>query len=322
VDLAVQSRHGCAVLASGALYCWGHNENGKVGNGTAIDRHVPALIVADALRVAVGEQHTCALRAAGRVSCWGMGTEGQLGDGARTTSPVPVDVAGLDGVTRVALGIHDTCAVRSDGSVWCWGAVGGALASAVPGVADAREVAIANGTVCVLRSSKDVLCFGSDNNGQRGDGAAVPPPFPPALVPGLDEVEQLTAGDRHFCVRRSSGQVLCWGEGVNGQIGNGTGLAAMSPVNAPVSDATYLAAGYQANCAVRDGGAVTCWGTLSLPIGALPIARDVRALGVGYDVLCVLSSSGALECVGSDDYAQLGNGPLGGSSSLGPVALP
>ena len=74
VEVAVGSGgHACARLASGAVYCWGHNENGQLGDGTRADRKGPAPVVgiAKATRIAAGLDGTCALVEGGHVWCWG-----------------------------------------------------------------------------------------------------------------------------------------------------------------------------------------------------------------------------------------------------------
>lgn len=41
------ARHTCAVLANGQLRCWGHNDDGQVGDGTnSTDRDRPRIVIA------------------------------------------------------------------------------------------------------------------------------------------------------------------------------------------------------------------------------------------------------------------------------------
>ncbi len=65
--------HACARLATGAVYCWGHNDKGQLGDGTTADRKAPAPVkgVEKATRIAAGLDTACAI-ADGRLFCWGQ----------------------------------------------------------------------------------------------------------------------------------------------------------------------------------------------------------------------------------------------------------
>jgi alpha-tubulin suppressor-like RCC1 family protein len=88
VDLAAGVSHTCALLASGAVRCFGLNNLGQVGPspGTPDEEvRAPAPVSGFSGRVvALGAgssaQHTCAILADGSVACWGHNHAGQLGD--------------------------------------------------------------------------------------------------------------------------------------------------------------------------------------------------------------------------------------------------
>jgi len=93
--------HTCAEASNGKLYCWGDNQYGQLGDGTATHRNVPTEVETGHLPgvtlsgAALGQWHTCALGSDGRSYCWGYNQYGQLGVGYASTSiPVPTPVAG------------------------------------------------------------------------------------------------------------------------------------------------------------------------------------------------------------------------------------
>ncbi|MFZ5630200.1 MAG: RCC1 domain-containing protein [Spirochaetota bacterium] len=85
--------HSCALARSGAVYCWGSNANGQLGDpaisstendGQMPPKAVPLLRASEVdtvVSLAAGAGHTCALLQTGKVRCWGQGFDGQLGTG-------------------------------------------------------------------------------------------------------------------------------------------------------------------------------------------------------------------------------------------------
>jgi len=96
--------HTCAVTTGNAVYCWGRNDYGQLGNNSTTLSRVP-VAVADANgfvngqveSVSAGGSHSCAVTTGNTVYCWGDNTYGQLGNGkfgSNHNSSVPVAVAG------------------------------------------------------------------------------------------------------------------------------------------------------------------------------------------------------------------------------------
>lgn len=111
-------------LGGDAVWCWGANESGQLGNGTTAASNVPVRVAlpegADPGHLSVGQAHACTVDGESAVWCWGANGQGQLGDGTTTASATPVRVAGVR-ATRVAAGADHTCAVTLQGHLRCWG---------------------------------------------------------------------------------------------------------------------------------------------------------------------------------------------------------
>jgi alpha-tubulin suppressor-like RCC1 family protein len=122
--IAVGWDHGCALLGSGSVRCWGYNFYGEVGDGTTVSRSAPVAVtgVSNATRIAAGHDRSCAVLSNGSLLCWGSNLAGEIGDG--TTGGIrstPVAVIGMSESLSLALGQRHTCALRSDSAVLCWG---------------------------------------------------------------------------------------------------------------------------------------------------------------------------------------------------------
>ena len=125
-------------LPSRALYGWGGNDSGQVGNGavgggSSSGVTLPVGITAPAgqtfASVSAGGAFTVGVTTSGRVYAWGAGALGQLGDGVYvgSTAPMPVTVPAPPGgppavVTAVAAGSAHALALTSTGHLYAWGA--------------------------------------------------------------------------------------------------------------------------------------------------------------------------------------------------------
>lgn len=93
--------HSCALLAGGAVKCWGSNEFGQLGNGTTTTSAKPVSVIGlsrPASELSVGGYHTCARLDNNQIYCWGRGSKGQLGNGDNESSSTAKLVSPIGGV--------------------------------------------------------------------------------------------------------------------------------------------------------------------------------------------------------------------------------
>jgi alpha-tubulin suppressor-like RCC1 family protein len=172
-----------------------------------------------------------------------------------------------------------------------------------------------------VTSDGGLLCWGKNDAGQLGPGAAgLLRSVRPVAVP-LSGVTAVAAGGQHTCALLGSGAtatVSCWGANGSGQLGGGGTSATSAIVSNVLTGATALALGGRHSCAVvGSGAAVWCWGANDLgQLGtgdftshAAPIATQVTAgvtsLSAAGDDSCVVTSGKAM-CWGLDLEGQTG----------------
>lgn len=124
------------------------------------------------------------------------------------------------------------------------------------------------GFSCVI-SSGALYCWGLNDRGQVGLGTISTSPnyvALPTLVPGFGSgVTAVTAGLEHMCALMG-GQVWCWGQNINGQLGDNTVINRSSPtLVAGLTGVVDISAGVQHTCALNDVqasgvGQISCWG--------------------------------------------------------------
>jgi len=308
------AKHACALLGSGAVKCWGINDQGQLGDGTSQPyRSTPVQVVGLSSVVAIAaadSDATCALLGDGTVRCWGNNAGGQLGDGTRTTRAGLVQVSGLTDVISLSVSISSACAVVRGGAVWCWGA--GASTSMSPllvaGLPPVASVAAGGLHACAVTQAGAVWCWGKNSDGQLGIGNT-DARTTPAQVSGAANISRVAAGYQQTCAIRRDGQMLFWGFG-------GPSIVA-SP---RYSDTIAVSTSIYDSCAVQRSGAVLCW--LGIPGSAASYDSTLEGSGYGAVSLrgdyvwgCAAAVSGQVYCWGTNDSGQLGDGTTTGTTS-------
>ncbi len=86
--------HSLALTESGAVFAWGYNKDGELGDGNTASSEVPVKVKLPAgtkvTVIAAGELHSLAVSSMGAVLAWGGNNFGQLGDGSYKESEVAV----------------------------------------------------------------------------------------------------------------------------------------------------------------------------------------------------------------------------------------
>jgi len=200
--------------------------------------------------VSAGYCFSLVLLADGTMMSWGQNNGGQLGDGTTTSRYSPVVVQGISNVVWISAGWGQSMAITSDGRVWTWGSNywggnssgygllgnGGTANSSTPTAltgltGPALTVSGGDSLSAFLLQDGTMWTFGSNGDGQLGIGnSSVAQSLVPLQVTTLPKIVTMTARDQHADAIDVYGRVWAWGDGLLGELGNGTN----SDVNAPV----------------------------------------------------------------------------------------
>ena len=176
---------------------------------------------------------------------------------------------------------------------------------------------------CALMSDKTVKCWGSNTQGQIGDGTNTDRSIP-LIVPSLNNVTSISAGNGFTCSLISDGTLNCWGNNSSGQLGDATNNSRNSPGAAVsgINNAIQLSAGESHACAVLSDGSVQCWGdnsyaqlgdgtnspaSVSSPITVAGVS-NVSLVSAGLHHSCAVLADGSVQCWGTGILGD-GNGP-------------
>jgi len=302
--------------------------------------------------VTAGYFHSCGLSTAGRAYCWGSNTWGTLGDGSITSANRPVPVAGGLRFTAIEAGAGHTCAVTDSGLVFCWGLNDEGQAGAdwrdprieeptrLPGSQFWVMVSAGHDHSCGLTSSGEAWCWGDNITGHIGSGGTFNKSYEPVRVASDVSFSTVLAGYYQSCALATSGQMYCWGNNSEGEIGDGTNENRFTPV--PVSgDLTFraLGGGDAFMCGITTKGSTWCWGSNrsgelgdpSLPAQAAPVRIDglpeiskIYGAGGAFTVssaeayACGLTAEGEAWCWGGSIRGGLWQGPTEGPIHVEP----
>lgn len=120
----------------------------------------------------------------------------------------------------------------------------------------------------------------------------------PVLIEGVTEVKQIALGKNHSCLRKSSGQVLCWGRNQQGQLGNGTKEHNGIPIQVlGMKSAADISTGEYHTCATNVDGTVRCWGLGHKNIPRrIDNLKNVMKLALAYNSGCALLQDKTFKC--------------------------
>jgi alpha-tubulin suppressor-like RCC1 family protein len=315
--LGVGENHSCAIKKiDSSLWCWGQNTGKQLGDGSVEDKSTPISIGTTQTWALMegGAQNTCALDTKNNLYCWGSNKNGEVGNNTinNTTTDTPV-TATLIGTLQdtwrsLALGNKHTCTIKSDYTLWCWG---------------------------------------SNADGQLGQGAAVTPVLIPTQTGISTDWIAISANGDHTCgirhVTTTSNTLWCWGKNDRGQLGVGDTATKNTPTQVGTdTDWNAISTGGEHTCGIRHESAggglfndkLYCWGDnkygqlgkiIPDPNGADPkllaptqIGTDTTwsSVSSGGQHTCAIKLDNTLWCWGNSVFGQIGVGVTA------PVATP
>ena len=282
-----------------ALWTWGINSSGQLGDNTTVGKSSPTTTVSGGgtnWRMLDYSFHAIAVKTDGTLWTWGAGTYGVLGSGATASrsSPQTTTLAGTDW-SKVSAGDRFSAAIKTDGVMYTWG---------------------------------------RNNRGQLGDGTATNRSSPVSIFGAvISNWTQLACGYEHTLGIAATGLLYSWGSGASGALGSGATASRSSPVTVSNSGTNWISisAGTSFSGGIKSDGTLWTWGlntsgqlgdnsttARSSPqtiAGAGSGGTNWKALSLGDTHVAAIKTDGTLWTWGNNSNGQLGDGSTTNRSS-------
>ena len=345
--LSAGASHSAAVDPAGAVWAWGANVGGQVGDGSTATRTAPVRLITltgSFTAVAAGGAHSLALRNDGRVFGWGLNGSGEVGDGSTTPRLSPVLVPSLTGIVTIATGTSHSLALRSNGTVAAFGANNeGQLGDntttrrttpiTVSGLTNVVAIAAGAQHSMALKADGSVWMWGANGSSQLGDNTTTRRRTP-IRVTTLAPAKAIAAGGLHSAAVLQTGAVMTWGGNLTGALGDGTTTTRRVPVLvAGLSAIATVSAGAAHTTAVSNAGGHWAWGanlgqlgdasttTRLTPVAITPPTGATAVVAGGAHSLA-LTANGTVWSTGVNLLGPLGSGNTTSTTVYGPISGP
>lgn len=249
--------------------------------------------------VCAGEIHSCAIKSDGMIYCWGNNSQGQLGTGeySNKSTPYPVNVRNL-----------------LDEDLFL----------------SFKKVSCGSQHTCAMNQKNDVYCWGSNLNGRLGinsdeEKLNLPKKIDTKELTDNEYFKDITTGLSHTCGVTNFGNIYCWGDNSDGQLGRGntdSGFSYPVKTSDPSFDNLFfkqVVTQNNHNCALDGEGHAYCWGKNSnnqtgtdtpgfqLTANKVEPSEIFVELSLGGIFSCGITNSKDVKCWGQQVSGTFGN---------------
>ena len=273
-SLNLNGGQGSALRSDGAIFTWGFNSSGTLGDGTTIHRSSPVQIGTSSWSMINTQGNvTSAIRTDGMLFTWGQNGNGNLALSDRVSRSSPVQV-GTSSWLMVRASNFGSAGILSTGALYTWGNnTFGVLgnSSQVPRSSPVQlgtsswsfiEVSDVSPLVAAITSNKRLFTWGLNTSGQLGDGTILSRSSPVQI--GTSSWNQVSLGGISGGAVRSDGMLFTWGSDSAGALGfNTRSVNKSSPVQIGTSSWSQVSVGTDFMTAIKTDGTLYSWGSNS-----------------------------------------------------------
>lgn len=166
-----------------------------------------------------------------------------------------------------------------------------------------------------ITENGDLYMWGSNGNGQLGDGTTIDKKTPTKI---MSNVKLVSLGRLHTAAITNNGDLYMWGENGDGQLGNGTTTSSNIPIKIMSNVKSVSLGWYYYSAAITENGDLYTWGfngsgqlgdgTTYKRYNPTKIMSNVKSVSLGSDHSAAITENDDLYTWGNNGYGKLGDG--------------
>ncbi len=223
--------------------------------------------------IAVGIDHFIILKSDGSVWTWGSNNYGQLGYSGDSQLNIPRKIDGLDNVIQISTYYNTSFALKANGEVLAWGYNGywnnlGVDKSdeyiytptSITALDNIKKITCVRETTFALTNDGELYSWGYNGSGEAGlgDNTKV---VKPTKLPNINEkVVDFYVGRSVGFAKNENGELWCFGNGANGNLGTGKSQVGALPTKIANLDGITKVLVGESVLALKNDGTVFGWG--------------------------------------------------------------
>lgn len=317
-DICAAQQYSLVLKGDGALWAWGRNDTGNIGNGTKSSYGVkpPVKILENIAYTEACGLTSAAINESGELYMWGHNPYGQLGNKSVKDSSKPIHI--LNGIVKVVTSGDHTLALSAAGFLYSWGhnwygelGIGeknqykwepNYVKDGYYIMENIKDMAASDGLSLIVTNNGNLYTCGYGGNGELGDGYYTNYRSKPYYV--MSNVKKVAALRNASLVLKDDGTVWSFGDNKSCQLGVGDDIENSREPLMVMSDVKDIDACWLTGAAIKNDNSLWLWGdnfygqigngTREKQKTPVKVLDNIKKVSVGESHVLALTMNGEL----------------------------
>jgi alpha-tubulin suppressor-like RCC1 family protein len=320
-----------AIDSTGALYTWGINTSGQLGQATPANntRLIPSRL-RDALSndntsswtlVSAGNNHALAITVDGKLFAWGNNASSQLGDDTVVSKSIAVQIglsyagAAITSWRYASAGNAHSLAIDNNYNFYGWGLNNAGQIGVVTEAYSWKQVSTGSTNyAAAIRQDDTLWIWGFGTSGQLGLGDTINRSSPTQIAGSWSQISTTLSSVGITAGISDDSKLYMWGNNAFWSLGTGDSINRSSPTLIGNSSWSQVSVGWYHTLAIDAQGRLFGWG-LGTALNSSTAPFSWTTVSENTSSVTAIRNDGLLFTWGLNSSGQLGNGTTINQSS-------